>query len=84
MGYGEGHGKAGYYDNHYHAESTNSFHDVTVTSPDQIGGDLERIGFVDFEYAIRPAFDDGHPFWIFVKARKPGGAAAFGELRSVA
>ena len=34
MGYGEGYGKAGYYDNHYDAESTNSFHDTTVTSPD--------------------------------------------------
>ena len=32
MGYGEGYGKAGYYDNHYHAESTNSAHDTLVTT----------------------------------------------------
>ena len=75
MGYGEGYGKAGYYDNHYHAESTNSAHDTMVTSPEQIGGDLERIGFVDFSYAVRPSFDDGHPNWIFVKAYKPNVAS---------
>ena len=75
MGYGEGYGKAGYYDNHYHAESTNSAHDTLVTDPAQIGGDLEQIGFVDFEYAIRPSFDDGHPNWIFAKAYKPSVAS---------
>ena len=79
MGFGEGYGKAGYYDNHYHAESTNSAHDTLVTSPEQIQGDLEQIGFVDFEYAIRPSFDDGHPYWIFAKANKPSVASAFGD-----
>jgi ubiquinone/menaquinone biosynthesis C-methylase UbiE len=72
MGYGGGYGKAGYYDNHYDAESTNSFHDTMVTEPEQIGGDLERIGFEGFTYEIRPSYDDGHPNWIFAKARKPG------------
>jgi ubiquinone/menaquinone biosynthesis C-methylase UbiE len=71
MGYGEGYGKAEYYDNHYDAESTNSFHDTKVTDPAQLGGDLEQVGFVGFEHEIRPSFDDGHPSWIFAKARKP-------------
>ena len=84
MGYGEGYGKAGYYENHYDVESTSSFHDTLVTSPDQIRGDLERIGFVDFGYAIRPAFDDGHPHWIFAKAHKPSLAAVQSELRKAA
>jgi len=84
MGYGEGYGKADYYDNHYHAESTNSAHDTLVTSPEQLQGDLEQLGFVDFEYAIRPSFDDGHPYWIFAKAHKPSVASAFGELRAAA
>ena len=84
MGYGEGYGKAGYFDNHYHAESTNSAHDTLVTDPGQIRDDLERIGFVDFSYAVRPSFDDGHPNWIFVKAYKPNVASAYGELRDAA
>ena len=40
--------------------------------------DLEKIGFVDFSYAIRPSFDDGHPFWIFAKAYRPSLAATLG------
>ena len=85
MGYGEGYGKAGYYDNHYHAESTNSAHDTLVTSPAQIGDDLERIGFVDFSYAVRPSFDDGHPNWIFAEGvQAERRRSAFGELRHAA
>ena len=72
MGFGEGQGKAEYYDDHWDARGTNSLHDTKVTDPDQIRGDLERIGFVDFSYAIRPPFDDGHEAWIYAKAYKPG------------
>jgi ubiquinone/menaquinone biosynthesis C-methylase UbiE len=72
MGYGEGpQGKASYYENAYHAQETNSLYDVTVTDPQQVYGDLESVGFVDVGHVIRPAFDDGHPAWIYVKARKP-------------
>ena len=50
---------------------TNSAHDTTVTDPRQIEGDLEQAGFESFVHEIRPSFDDGHPFWIYVKAIKP-------------
>jgi ubiquinone/menaquinone biosynthesis C-methylase UbiE len=73
MGFGEKHGKAEYYDNDYHALATNSLHDTKVTDPRQLQEDLERIGFVDVQYALRPPFEDGHSAWIFVKARKPDG-----------
>ena len=71
MGYGEGHGKAEYEKDDYDAKGTNSKHDVIVRDPDQIKKDLDTIGFIDFEYVIRPAFQDGHPNWIFFKAKKP-------------
>lgn len=73
MGFGPapGQGRAEYYDNHWDAQGTNSAHDVMVTDPAQIQGDLERVGFEGFSHAIRPAFDDGHAAWIYVKARRP-------------
>jgi SAM-dependent methyltransferase len=71
MGFGEGHGRAGYYENHYSAPGTNSQHDTTVTDPGQVQGDLEAIGFDTVSHVIRPSYDDGHPLWIYVKARKP-------------
>lgn len=71
MGFGEGHGKAHYYENAYHATATNSLHDTLVTDPGQLRGDLEAAGFTSFWYTLRPSFDDGHPQWIFVKAWKP-------------
>jgi len=70
MGFGEGYGKAGYYENHYHAEATNSFHDTLVTDPNQLIDELRKIGFSKIEYIIRDRFSDGHPSWIFVKAIK--------------
>lgn len=72
MGFGEGYGKADYYENHYHASGTNSLHDTKVTDPEQIAGDLRKIGFVNIRHVIRPRYSDGHPNWIFVKAEKPG------------
>ncbi len=70
MGFGEGYGKAAYYENHYEATETNTKHDVIVVDPDQIKHDLEKIGFKDFTYNIRPAFSDGHPKWIYFNATK--------------
>jgi SAM-dependent methyltransferase len=71
MGYGHGWGKADYYDNDWNALGTNSAHDTRVTSPDQLRGDLEEVGFVGFSSQIRPAYWDHHPHWIYVKALKP-------------
>ncbi len=71
MGFGEGWGKAGYYENAYEAKGTNTKHDVIVMNADQIRVDLEDIGFVVFEYEIRDSYSDGHPQWIFFKANKP-------------
>jgi FkbM family methyltransferase len=71
MGFGEGYGKAGYFDNHYHATVTNSLHDTMVTDPEQIAGELRGIGFTNVRHVIRPPFSDEHPNWIFVKAEKP-------------
>jgi ubiquinone/menaquinone biosynthesis C-methylase UbiE len=71
MGYGEGYGRAGYYDNHYDATGTNSLHDTRVTDPSQILDELASIGFQHGHASIRPSFSDGHPAWIFVKALKP-------------
>ena len=71
MGYGPGHGNTrNYYENYYDATSTNSGCDVKVDNPEQIIGDLSNIGFKNIEYTIRPAFDDSHGQWIFVKAYK--------------
>ena len=75
MGYGEGYGKAGYYENHYDASGTNSAHDTRVTDPEQIAADLREIGFTNIRHTIRQPYSDGHPLWIFVKADKPATAA---------
>jgi ubiquinone/menaquinone biosynthesis C-methylase UbiE len=75
MGFGEGYGRAGYFDNHYDAKVTNSDHDTSVTDPEQIAGELRQIGFSNVRHVIRKPFSDGHPNWIFVKAEKPGTAA---------
>lgn len=60
-----------YYDNTYDAISTNSYHDVTVKDPNFLKNDLEKIGFVDFSYIISSSYYDHHPFWIYVKVKKP-------------
>lgn len=71
MGFGEGRGKAEYHENAYDAQGTNSRHDVIVRSPKQIEKSLKEIGFTDFTYEIRESYSDGHPEWIFFKAKKP-------------
>lgn len=70
MGFGVGYGKSKYYDNTYTATGTNSEHDVEVSDPEQLLGDLKKIGFKYSNYVIKKAFDDGHPFWIYALAIK--------------
>ena len=82
MGYGEGYGKAGYYDNHYHAESTNSAHDTLVTSPEPDPDDLERIGFVDFSYASGRRSTTATRTGSSPRRTSRTVASAFGELRA--
>ena len=83
MGYGEGYGKAGYYDNHYHAESTNSFHDTLVTSPEQIAATsadrLRRLRVRDPAVVRRRA-----PVLDLREGVQAGTQAAYGELRLAA
>ena len=63
-----------YYENFYDADTTNRGCDVEIENIDQIKNDLDKIGFVDFEYYIRPVGPgDNHPNWIFFRARKPYG-----------
>lgn len=59
-----------YYENFLDAAGTNSFADVYVHDPKEVIGDLERIGFKDISYEIRPPFSDHHKNWIFFKAYK--------------
>jgi SAM-dependent methyltransferase len=62
--------KFGYYENKTDAIETNGFCDVEISDPQQIIGDLEKIGFMDIVYEIRPPWSDSHANWIFVKAKK--------------
>jgi hypothetical protein len=71
MGFGDSYGKAGYYENHFDAEGTNSLHDTNVTDPEQICSELRDLGFTNVVHTIRPSFSDRHAAWIFVKALKP-------------
>lgn len=52
-----------------------AMHDTRVESPEELRADLERIGFVDFRYWIRPApapkESHFHGQWIFFQATKP-------------
>lgn len=72
MGFGTNHPKTvDYYDNFYDAKETNSGMDTRVENPDQLKGDLEKIGFTNFEYDIRPVGPgDVHSNWIFFRATK--------------
>jgi ubiquinone/menaquinone biosynthesis C-methylase UbiE len=72
MGFGPKHPRSvDYYDNFYDAEQTNSGMDTRIESPDQLNGDLEKIGFTNFQYDIRPVGPgDHHNNWIFFRATK--------------
>jgi SAM-dependent methyltransferase len=73
MGFGDGHPRTvGYYENNYDAIGTNSLCDTRVNDPNELKSDLEKIGFINFEYDIRPVGPgDGHNNWIFFRAFKP-------------
>jgi len=74
MGYGpkvDMRQKADYYDDYVDAEGTNGHADTMVTSPDQLSGDLTKIGFKNFYHDIRPTGPgDKHSAWIFFRAQK--------------
>jgi ubiquinone/menaquinone biosynthesis C-methylase UbiE len=72
MGYGkDSPDTVGYYENFYNAIGTNRALDTRVENPEQIKNDLEKIGFKNFEYWIRPVGPgDSHPNWIFFTAIK--------------
>lgn len=62
---------AGYYDNDFSAKTTNGFHDVSVTDESQIIGDLEKIGFKNVIFDLRPTGPGcSHKQWIYVQGTK--------------
>ena len=73
MGYGDNHPRSvNYHENNYDATGTNSACDVRVENSDQLKNDLEKIGFTNFNYDIRPVGPgDQHANWIFFRAQKP-------------
>lgn len=73
MGFGTNHPQSvGYYENFYDATGTNSWCDTRIEDPNQIKSDLEKIGFINFDYDLRPnGPGDGHTNWIFFRAQKP-------------
>jgi SAM-dependent methyltransferase len=61
-----------YHADNFEATATNRACDVAVSSPDEVEQDLARIGFINFEYWVRPVGPgDLHPQWIFFTAIKP-------------
>lgn len=73
MGFGTDHPRASdYYEDYFDATGTNGHQDVKITDVNQIKNDLEKIGFINFEYDLRPVGPgDGHSQWIFFRATKP-------------
>jgi len=62
---------AGYYDNDFSAKTTNGFHDVSVTDEKQVVGDLEKIGFKNVTFDLRPTGPGcSHKQWIYVQGIK--------------
>jgi len=72
MGYGkERINSVSYYDNFYEATATNGLMDTRVEDASYLVNDLEKIGFKDITYVIRPVGPgDVHPNWIWVQAKK--------------
>lgn len=73
MGYGvPSPSTVSYFEDYVTAVGTNRESDVAISSPDEPRADLEKIGFVNFEFWIRPVGPgDFHPNWIFFTAIKP-------------
>ncbi len=72
MGYGvDSPNSVDYFVNDYAALKTNGHRDTQVKSPDLVKNDLEKIGFKNFEYWIRPSGPGGkHKEWIYFTAVK--------------
>lgn len=73
MGYGNKspHMTVDYYSNNFDAGSTNGDCDVRIESPMHIEHDLQKIGFKDVKWDIRPSWSNAvHGDWIYVKATK--------------
>lgn len=77
MGFGNdlsdslGRPRSGYFENSYHANTTNGGHDVRVTSITEIEEDLSRIGYVNISCQVRKSYSDaGHPEWIYIHCYK--------------
>lgn len=71
LGYSPSKVAVAYTDNFTDATVTNGFCDVRVDSPDQIKTDLDKIGFTNFSYDIRPVGPgDNHANWIYFRANK--------------
>jgi ubiquinone/menaquinone biosynthesis C-methylase UbiE len=71
MGFGKRIGSVDYYDNFYDANGTNGACDTRIENVNQIKNDLYKIGFVDFEFDIRPVGPgDAHESWIFFRCNK--------------
>lgn len=61
----------GYYDNFVDAQTTNRGCDTCIDNSDQLERDLHSIGFLNFDYWVRPVGPgDSHPYWIFFTATK--------------
>jgi SAM-dependent methyltransferase len=61
-----------YFEDYVAAVGTNRESDVAISSPDEPRADFEKIGFINFEFWIRPVGPgDIHPNWIFFTAIKP-------------
>lgn len=78
MGFGQnltdqlGRPRSAYFENAFHAVSTNGDHDVRVTSAVELERDLYEIGFTEIRSQVRDSFSDlGHPSWIYVHCFKP-------------
>lgn len=72
MGYGPSHPMSvDYYENFYDANTSNGGMDTRVENVNQLKDDLEKIGFNNFNYYIRPTGPgDMHDNWIFFNAKK--------------
>jgi ubiquinone/menaquinone biosynthesis C-methylase UbiE len=72
MGYGHGHpNSVAYHENYFNASSTNGGMDTRVEDQNFLKEDLEKIGFKDFKFYLRPTGPgDLHEKWIFFNAKK--------------
>lgn len=72
MGFGPNHPRSvDYYENYYDANTSNGGMDTRIEDPNQLKEDLEKIGFKNFNFYIRPVGPgDSHNNWIFFNAEK--------------